>query len=194
MAQSSKDPKKTLKRVRLAGEKYPVARDGEVIGEWFIKNIRYLKCRENLRPSDHIFKDGKWQLLFKATKGYFWRWVKKDVYEKMCLEETEKAEKYVKKYRILAEMTHEEDKKRNLLAVTEYEQLLVYIQVMLRKQKIRWTAKDEKKKPKAVQINVLPHKHHCSWIMPIILLLIWAVSFGLLAGEATPAVALRKVL
>ena len=161
MAQSSKNPKKPLKRVRLAGEKYPVARDGEVVGEWFAKNIRYLKSRENLRPSDHIFKDGKWQLLFKATKGYFWRWVKKDIYEKMYLEETDKAEKYIKRYRILAEMTHEGDeKRRNLLAVTEYEQLLVYLQVMLKKQKNRWAAKDEKKKPKAVVINVLPRKPH----------------------------------
>jgi len=161
MAQSSQNSPKTLKRVRLAGGKIPVARDGEVIGEWFIKNIRYLKCRENLRPSDHIFKDGKWQLLFKATNGHFWRWVKKDVYEKMHRQETDKAEKYLKRYRILAEKAHEGDEKRkNLLAVAEYEELLLFLQTMLRKQKTRWVAKDEKKMPKAVQINVFPSKPH----------------------------------
>lgn len=161
MAQSSKNPKKTMKRVRIAGGKIPLARDGKVIGEWFIKNIRYLIGRENLRPSDHIFKDGKWQLLFKATKGYFWRWVKKDIYEKMYLEEADKAENYIKRYRRLAEMTIEGDEKlKNILAANEYEQLLVYLQVMLRKQKIRWAAKEEKKKPKPVQINVLPHKSY----------------------------------
>lgn len=144
MAQIKKKFKETFRKVRLAGGKMPVARDGEIIGQWFIKNIRYLKCRERLRPSDHIFKDGKWQLLYKATNGYFWRWVQRDAYLKMHHEETEKVKKYLKTYKMLAEK--DDEKQKHLLAIAEYEELLRYLQGMLKIQKTRWVVKDNLKR------------------------------------------------
>lgn len=144
-----------LKKYKHNSGKYLIARNGEIIGQWFPKNIRYLKNRENLRPSDHIFKNGEWQLLFKATNGYFWRWVKRDTYEEMHREETSKAKKYLKTYRLLAAETNVfEAKNKHLQDALQYEELLNYLQNMLKRHKLQWATKFDKIKTKPLNRTI----------------------------------------
>ncbi len=116
----------------------PVARDGKVIGKWFAKNIRYLKCRENLRPSDHAFVSGEWRLLFRATKGSFWRWVKPEIYETMFVEEMLKTDSYIKTFSQLAEAGSGSQKEKYLADKREYQELREFLLKMIMSQKTKW--------------------------------------------------------
>ena len=123
----------------------PVARDGKVIGKWFAKNIRYLKCRENLRPSDHAFVSGEWRLLFKVTKGSFWRWVKPETYETMFVEEMLKTDSYIKTFSQLAEAASGSQKEKHLADKREYQELREFLLKMILSQKTKWKAANSRK-------------------------------------------------
>jgi len=115
-----------------------IAREGNVIGKWFPKNIRYLKCRENLRPSDHALVGGEWCLLFRIGNGFFWRWVEQEKYEQMYSEEMIRTDNYINNLSQLAEQASGVERANHLSARTEYMALKAYLEKMLEWQKVRW--------------------------------------------------------
>jgi len=125
-------------------QKMPVARDGQVIGEFLGKELRGLKSQGVLRPSDHIFKKGEWQMLFKASKGYFWESQESPKYAELFGSEMQKAQLNAEAYKKMGEETQDQAKKAEYaVLLSEYAELTVYLQRMRTNQNYLWAKREQ---------------------------------------------------
>ena len=124
--------------------KMPVARDGQVIGEFLGKEFRGLKTQGVLRPSDHIFKKGEWQMLFKASEGYFWESQESSKYMELFNSEMQKAKLNIEAYKKMGEETQDQAKKAEYAVLqSEYAELAVYLQRMQTNQTYLWAKREQ---------------------------------------------------
>lgn len=124
-------------------QKMPIARDGQIFGEFLGKELRGLKTQGILRPSDHIFKKGQWQMLFKASKGYFWESQENPKYMELFNSEMQKAQQNAEAYKRMGEEIQDQVKKTEYAALqSDYAELVVYLQRMLTLQHCLWAQRE----------------------------------------------------
>ena len=100
--------------------------------------------------------DGEWRLLFKATKGSFWRWVKPEVYETMFAEEMLKTNSYIKTFSQLAEATNGSQKDKHLADKREYQELREFLLKMILCQKAKWKSAPVRRKGESKNTGKVP--------------------------------------
>jgi len=127
--------------------KMSVARDGQIFGEYLGKELRGLKTQGILNPSDHIYKNGQWQMLFKVSKGYFWESQDKPKYDELFESEKNRVRQNTEAYLKLVEETEDANKKNEYKTLhSNFLEVGSYLEEMYAHQTKLWSIREIRRK------------------------------------------------